>query len=187
MTGEELTDRAKAVARLTWKGVLLAIVSLALAWQLLWVANDQTAGSSEQALLHFIVGALLTTAGAAIKDLFTRGEAYQQGAYTERAKAVRELLDWTREAREGFKFLFPPSANPWSNVDSQLLTVRNEAFSRDVWIGKSGVDAVRDLIEGVRTIDRTKITTQDEAVAAFNVHFDRLTRRLMGDLGYWPR
>src|SRR5262245_44276895 len=93
-------DRATAAVRLHWTRIAFAVGSFFLAWPVLKVADDRVAGSSEQALLHFLVGALLTTGGGSIRELATRWEAYREGSYTERAKAVQEILQHVRVVRE---------------------------------------------------------------------------------------
>jgi len=85
--------------------LVLFVGSGALAFLLILGGTYAPAGSFKSAIYLLVAGAALTATGKAFVDIWTCSEAYRQGAYTERAKAVQNVLALARSAADKTKLV----------------------------------------------------------------------------------
>ena len=193
MDWKTIKVRATTTIRLNWRALLVLLGAVAAAIILLRRGLDSPAQSFERELLLVLTGAALAAVGKLVIDLITKTEAYRQGAYTDRAKAVQEILAAARDMKvAALAFLMMvPRGQKGSAPGEQLFRKSCDdllrlAWHHRVWIGKRGENVVREFIESMRKIDNDDNKGKEQLEVEINERFARLEALLMGDLGFWP-
>ena len=193
--------------RFNWRRWAILVGSGALAFLFVRGGVSANAGSFESSLCLVLAGAALTAAGKAAVDLATRSEAYRQGAYTERAKAVQSVLRFARDlktrridnliGRLAFVQINPAAVlrDHEEIMESLSVELLRETLDVLVWIGRSGEAAVREYVLALglaREVHRAERTWAHEKAERARLEvelgatFEVLERALMADLDYTP-
>ena len=197
--------------RLNWRQGALIAASVVMALGLLRLGLHSPRDAFERDLLLVLTGAALAAVGKTVRDLVIRSEAYRQGAYTERAKAVQEILAVARDVKAAcvhtlcgepgpeeatialLQILRHPPAEHLVPEREERVRVLRDALLRlswhhRVWIGTRGEQAVRRFLDGTAQAQEMKRgEPREQYESAVGRPFGELENALMGDLGYWPR
>jgi len=195
-------DRLRTYFRFNWLRWLILFGGIAVAWLLVRGGVSAPPGSFEASLYLVLAGAALTAVGKSVIDLATRSEAYRQGAYTERAKAVQEVLKQARATMTlALEFVGFTFASGWLVLAKQeggqreVETQLNEAHERSrdlaryhrVWLGGRGEDAVVEFLEVLSENEAAAPPQSKEAAGdLIRAALRKLESRLMADLDYTP-
>lgn len=153
--------------------------SLLLAWLFLYAASG-SADERESGFFYALAGAAIASAGAAVVRAIYRAEAYQQGAYTERASVIQTLLAAAREDKDILVVVWQRDYDI-----SRHSTLKQLGFHHRPWIGSSGVESVRRYVTATEQIGHRIFQSREEAEAAVDGPFETLYDELMQLLGVW--
>lgn len=195
----------RAAARRSWRlhgrSILIGIASVTTAGALIRFGVGTKPDTVERALALTVAGAALATLGKTVVDLIMRGEAYKQGSYTERAKAVQRVFQGIREVRElgrvawairnGYAYLTPGATHDEAETvareryQTSLRELLTLAFTEELWIGQAGVDAVRRFTQAIPYLHHGNQATEELFLEEFNRHAEELRTELRIGLGFW--
>lgn len=156
-----------------------------------WLIRTEP-GSAERDISLVLVGGIAAFAGNRISRVVGRMDLYREASYTERAKAVQELMRRARALR----------ANAWSFWKSgqrplpspQLLAYAESAkavvacsFDHRVWLGLDAVRAARAFTKEMR-LEQSWFELEDplEVGRVLDVAFERFVASLCLELGIVP-
>lgn len=158
---------------------------------LLWFGRNTGSDSIRRDLALVVCGTLLGIAANIVTSAIQRREAYRQGAYTERAKVIRELLEQVRNHRSTVLGIHSRRSS-FKTVGEYHVALSvygngllRTAFTETVWIGSSGVNAFRKF-NGLTGSDSAfaLADTEDKAILIYNAAFDELADTLTAGLGF---
>ena len=146
----------------------------------------------ERDLALLLAGGLLGVMGNIAVNWLSRTEEYRKGAYTERAKAVQELLDSARVVKQTY-------LDDWHARDAEMGVEREApcfqegkddllrlGFRHDVWVAERGVQAIRDFNSALDPALFGDFSNHGEVEAFLQPHFGALRKALCRDLGFAP-
>ena len=140
-----------------------------------------------------IVGALLGAGLTLLIQWVTRRDTYRQGAYSERAKAVQDLLNHARAVKDACVLAQAARGTAGAfaavqAIDHAKAALLQQAYFHDVWISEErGVQSIRDFNAGVIGNQMQAMASRQAVEAALNQPFDQLRAALKKDLGFMPR
>jgi hypothetical protein len=141
------------------------------------------------AIVAAVLGALLTL----LIQWLTRRDSYRQGAYTERARAVQDLLNHARAVKDSCVRAQAVAQAPEASaaiqaVEAAKVALMRQAFFHDVWISEDrGVRSVRDFNSRIDGAQMQKLDSRQAVEAALESPFTELRQALKKDLGFQPR
>ena len=144
-------------------------------------------------LLTAGVGAILGAAVTLLIQCLGRRDTYRQGAYTERAKAVQDLLNHARVVKDACVHAQAAQNTPNAQaavkaVDDAKAALLRQAFFHDVWISENrGVQSIRDFNDAINGNQMQAMASRQAVEAALAQPFDQLRKALKKDLGFEPR
>lgn len=140
-----------------------------------------------------IIGALLGAGVTLLIQWITRRDSYRQGAYTERAKAVQDLLNHARVVKDACVAAqaaqgTAQAAAAVQAVDDAKAALLRQGFFHDVWISEDrGVQSVRDFNAAINAGQMQAMSSRHAVEAALDPPFSQLRKALKKDLGFEPR
>ena len=149
--------------------------------------------SFERDFALLLAGAVLGVAGNIVVNWLSRAEEYRKGSYTERAKAVQELLDLARSVKQ--RYLDGWAARNAKGLDRDAPIERlpkdkadllRLGFRHDVWVAERGVQAIRDFNSALDPQRYADFSNQEGVEAFLGKHFGALREALCRDLGFKP-
>lgn len=169
-----------------WLPAIGSVVLLALlARGVLRVGLEAAKETFERELMVLLVGSMLGIISTLIVAWLSQRGEYRKGAYTERAKAVQDLLDHARSVKDAcVKVQAGGSVN---TLEEAMHALRRRAWWHDIWVGRRGVTEIAKFTDALDAKSIAGMASREEVEKALAAPFEALRRDLCRNLGFQPK